>query len=210
MRKLFHKKHTTPAEFIADEVGELKKEYGRFRRFTDENSLLMGTLVLGIAALVVINTLFWVEVTKQNESKLRAAAVSAATTHVTKTLDPTFNSAFEASVRDVTINSAEDPAFGVEEGKTMLIMSFTITNRTSTAKPFIPVNQLFVRTPEGEYSALHASMHVKNPIAAQDLAPGATATGQISFAVPKKADTLLLYVDTSWDNTTPLVIDVLH
>lgn len=206
----FRKKHhETPVEFIEDEVKELKKEYGRFRRFSDENSLLIGTIVLGLAALVLINTLFWVMVTKQNDEARRQRDVAAVSQHVTTTLSDTKNSALSATVRNVSLKTDRDPAFTLADTEAIAIMDVTITNTSSKTQQLIPVNQFYVRTDEGDHAALHASMFATKPIAATDLAPNASATGQISFAVPKNAPNLYLYIDTRWDDTTPLVINVL-
>lgn len=203
------KKHDTPIDIIEDEVKELEREYKHFERFRDENSLLMGVFVLGIAALVLINTLFWVHLTRNRadqESKQISSIASAQTT----SLQTARNFALSAKVQNVTENTATDKAFPLPNDQTLLIMDIAITNKTKTKQQLIPVNQLFVRSSEGDYSPLHASMHVISPLAAQDVAPGKTVHGQLSFAIPKRVDTPLLYIDTGWGKSTPLVIDVLH
>ncbi|MBP7760187.1 DUF4352 domain-containing protein [Candidatus Saccharibacteria bacterium] len=206
---MFRKKRETPIEIVEDEVKELKKEYKRFAKFRDENSLLMTVFVLGITALVIINTLFWMKWAAEHPSST-PGVTKFVTSSVVKSLDMARNNSLSAQVKNVTTNSNADPAFGVPDDQTMLIMDLTVTNTSKIKQQFIPVSQLYVRTRDGDYSILHASMHVKNPIAARDLMPGESVSGQVSFAVSKRADTPLLYIDTGWDKTTPLVIDALH
>ena len=206
---MFRKKHETPIEIVEDEVKELKKEYKRFAKFRDENSLLMSVFVLGITAVVIINTLFWMKWAAEHPAST-LGVTKVVSSSVVRSLDTARNTALTAQVKNVTTNSDADPAFGVADDQTMLIMDLTVTNTSTTTQQFIPVNQLFVRTRDGDHSILHASMHAKNPIVAKDLAPGESISGQVSFAVSKRADTPFLYIDTGWDKTTPLVIDVLH
>lgn len=210
MKNPFKRKKETPAEFIEDEVKELRKEYGRFRRFTDENSLLMGVFLLGLVGLLIINTLFWVQWTKLADDKRRRDEIGALSQHITRTLEPSMNHALSVEVRNVTLNNSEDKAFGVADGETMLIMDIKVTNKSDNTQQLIPANNFYVRSNRGVYSQLHASMHVRRPIAMRDVKPGEVVEGQLSFAVPKTADTLWLYIDTNWENTVPLVIDVLH
>lgn len=208
MKNPFKKHHKNAIEVVEDEAKELRKEYKRFAKFRDENSLLMSVFVLGIAALVIINTLFWMKWAAENPSS--TPGVHVVSSNVVTSLQQARNASLAASVRSVTTNSAADPAFGIPDEQTMLIMDLTVTNTSKVTQQFIPVSQLYVRTRDGDYSQLHASTHVTNPIAVRDLAPGQSVSGQVSFAVLKRSDRPLLYVDTGWDNTAPLVIDVLH
>lgn len=208
------KKHQNPIEYvedaIEDEVKELKKEYRRFERFRDENSLLFGIFVLGIAALVVINTVFWVYFSTEQYKQHQPKVLVPIHDSIVTSLESTENNVLSARVKNVTTNSRHDPAFTLPSNQTMLIMDFTISNHSNDTQQLIPSTQLYVRSREGQTFELHASMHVKKPLAAQDLSPGETAKGEISFAVPKRLNTPLLYIDTGWSDSTPLVIDVLH
>lgn len=206
-----HKKtHQSPVEFIEDEAKELKRELRRFERFRDENSLLFGILVLGIAALVVINTLFWIYVTTEQYKKHLPQIDVPVYPKVHGSLAMTKNDVMDVVVKNVTTNSNLDPAFTIPSDQTMLIFDMTITNKTDETQQLIPSTQLYVRSREGDFFQLHASMHVKHPIPASEVKPGGSVKGQVSFAIPKKLDTPLFYVDTGWGDSTPLVIDVLH
>lgn len=116
---------------------------------------------------------------------------------------------YEVAISNVTVNESADPAFPIESDETMLIMDFSITNHTPKQQDFTPVTQLYVRSREGNYYQMHASTKVQNPISAAVIEPEQTVSGQISFAVPKRLSEPLLYIDTGWNNTTPLVFDVL-
>ncbi len=202
--------HDTPVEFIEHEAQELQREYKRFRKFRDENSLLFGVFVFGLAALIVINTVFWMHWTAQRLYDKASTHNVIVYPKVAKSLQDSRNDAVEVEVKNVQLNSKQDKAFALEEGMTMLIMNVTIKNTSKQTHELMPVNQLFVKTEVGDISKLHASMHVSSPLPASTVKPGQSVSGQVSFAVLKNTERPLLYVDTGWDDTTPLVIDVLH
>ena len=89
-------------------------------------------------------------------------------------------------------------------------MNISITNLTQETQNLVPDTQLYVRTDQGDYSTLHASMFVTNPLPATALKPGYTESGQVSFNVSKQASRPLVYIDTGWNNYAPIVYDVLH
>lgn len=191
-------------------VKKQKSLQQRFEKYRHEHSLLFAAFVLGITALVVINTLFMMKLVSQNMVKMAEGAQVVVYPSRTTSQGIAENGAFQTSIKRVTTNDNKDPMFSLDSDKTMLIMDFTIKNTTKSMQQFIPVIQLYVRSEDGTYSALHMSSHVTDPVLAQDLQPGESASGQVSFLVSKKASMPLLYIDTGWDKATPLVIDVLH
>ncbi|MCA9327827.1 DUF4352 domain-containing protein [Candidatus Saccharibacteria bacterium] len=208
------KKHETPLESIEgaieDEVKELKKEYKRFERFKDENSLLFGVFVLAMVALVIINTMFWVQYTSNKYEQQSRQTATIANLTSTTSLQTAHNFAVSAKVRSVGTNAETDPAFPLEPGKTRLTMEIKVTNTTAVEQQFIPVSQLYVRDSDGGFATLYPSSSATRPIEPADLKPGQSVSGQVSFAISNRTDTPLLYIDTMWDKSTPLVIDVLH
>lgn len=163
-------------------------------------------VTMAMVAIVIINALLVVSLV------MRAASTQTPREYSTivKSLESINSPVLTVQVTDVTTNSTADPAFSIPTDETMLIMKVKITNNTKSTQHLIPVNQFFVRSSEGDYSALHVSSYVSSPLGSQDLAAGASAEGQISFAIRKNMDRPLLYVDTGWDSATPLVVDVLH
>ncbi len=209
-----HIRHKKPLEeHILDEVDkeikEVKREWKHLLKFKDENRLLFTSFVILVAALVIVNTIFWIDHSSQQNTVVHVP-VTDKNSRVLTSLETGENSALRVSIKDVSENDKKDYAFTLPPTETMLIMNISITNETDVSQQLIPVNQLYVRTDEGIYAGLHASMYVTDPLAADELPAGKTATGQISFNVPKNADRPLLYVDTGWDDTVPLVFDVLH
>jgi hypothetical protein len=123
--------------------------------------------------------------------------------------DTARTSAVSVSLSKITENSAMDYAFTLDDSQTMLILTVSITNNSSTSQRLLPVNQFYVRTRTGDYAALHPSMYIKHPLAAATLKPGQTVSGELSFGVPKSASDLYFYADTGWNNQTPVVFNVL-
>ncbi|MFZ1249019.1 MAG: DUF4352 domain-containing protein [Candidatus Saccharimonadales bacterium] len=208
------KSQETPIEKLEDtlqkEAHELQVEYKRFERFRNENSLLLSVFVLGIAALVIINTLFWVQVSRHRLTKEAKLTTTITSLKTMTSLQTAHNFAVTAFVANVGGSTTTDNAFPVRDDEILLLMDVTITNKTALSQQLTPVSQLYIRSVDGDYIKLHPSMQVKKPLEPQELGPGKVATGQLSFVIPKEMTSPLLYIDTGWDRSTPLVIDVLH
>lgn len=207
-------KHPTPLEKLGntldDETKELKREYRHFKKFRNENSLLFGVLVSAVVAILIVNTIFWVQFTDQRYKEASRNATTVASNTVSTSLQTARNFAVAARASNIGTRTNADKAFPLEPGKTLLVMDLTITNKTDRAQHLIPVSQLYVRTTDGDYVTLYPSSILTKPLDSQDLKPGQSVTGQLNFAIPSDIDRPLLYVDTLWDNSTPLLIDVLH
>lgn len=167
----------------------------------DEKHLLLMSLVLLLAAALVINAIYITNQLKAAQAYNGGHVLTSSQTAQTPEL--------AAAVKNVSESDKIDIAFTLPEGETMLVMDFSITNHTKSIQDFIPTSQLYVRTRVGDYRPLHPSLKVKNAIKAGQIAPGETISGQISFGVPKAATNPLLFVDTGWEAAAPVVFDVL-
>ncbi|MGB2787186.1 MAG: DUF4352 domain-containing protein [Candidatus Saccharimonadaceae bacterium] len=201
-----HHINTNIERDMAEKSADTRKARNRFHDFRHHNRLLSFVVILAVVAVVVINALFVVSLVMQASS----SQVSREYPTVVKSLETINSPVVAARVSDVTTNSTADLAFSIPTDETMLIMKIKITNNTDTTQHLIPVSQFYVRSSEGDHSPLHVSSYVSEPLSSQDLAAGASAEGQISFAIRKTIERPLLYVDTGWNDATPLVIDVLH
>lgn len=188
---------------------EARREWKNALRFKNENHWLFIGFVLLIAALVIINTAYIID--RSGMPHITSSSSSASTPNQIKTsLQNASAGGYDVAISNVTENADTDHAFPFAETETMLILDFRITNKTAAVQHLTPVNQLFIHDRDGGLYKMHASMYVTNPLAAQDLAPGDSAEGQISFAIPKTQTKPLLFVDPGWTNETPVVFDVLH
>lgn len=212
MARKQHESTVETIEGVIDvEMKEIRKEYKHFERFRDENSLLFGIFVLALVALVIINTLFWVQFTSKRYEKQNRQTATIANLTAKKSLQTAHNFAVSAKVENVGTSTDPDPAFPLKDGEALLTMSITITNNSGFVQQFIPTSQLYVRTVDGDYFIMHPSIKLTDPIQPVDaLQPGKSVTGKVSFAILKDTSKPLLYIDTMWDDSTPLVIDVLH
>ena len=177
----------------------------RFERFRHQHRLLFAAFVLGITTLVVLNTVFIVRIIVHGTPYQPVTIYPSSTT----SLQMADNGSVQAQVRNVAMHET-DQVFPIDSSQKILAMDITIKNKTKKRQHFIPVNHLYVRSEEGTYSALHISSYATTPIPAQEIDPEETLNGQITFVVPSTVATSLLYVDTGWDKSVPLVIDVLH
>ena len=209
LRSIMKKPRTVPDKIIATlhcETKQIRKEYRHFERFRGENSLLFASFVVAIVAVLMVNTLFWVQFTEQRSANEQSHATAKQT--VRTSLQTVQNFAVEAYVRDVGEDSRVDHAFPIADNQKLLTMRFTVKNISDKPQQFLPVNHLYVRTEQGDYAGLQASSYHKSPLQAQILQPGQSTAGDISFAVSKQTTKPLLYIDTGWMLSTPLVISV--
>ena len=172
----------------------------------DEDHLIFTGFVVIIVALV---TIFAIQAFTRPTTEVVSTPIPFHSRILTSH-DKGMTDGLEVSISNVTVNSAADPAFPISSEETMLIMDLSITNHSATVQEFIPVTQLYVRSREGNYYQMHASVAVQNPIPATSLEPEQTVSGQVSFAIPKRLAQPLLYIDTGWNDTTPLVYSVLQ
>ncbi len=172
----------------------------------DEDHLIFAGFVVIIVALVIITAVRVINQPADDRTTLELPRYS----RVLTSHDLGATDAYDVSVSSVGVSEANDPAFPLEQDETLLSMNFNITNRTTLKQEFIPTTQLFVRSREGTYYQMHPSVSIQDPISASSIEPGQTISGQISFAIPKRLSQPLLYIDTGWNDTTPLVYDVLR
>jgi hypothetical protein len=216
MKKIHLKHKKNIEERLSDEVDkeikEVKREWRHFLKFKDENHLLFMAFVILITATVVINAAYIINRTRDTRrTPLKAkTVVYTDSSKVLTSQQVGANDAETVKISNVTENDKTDRAFTIDSNETMLILNISITNSTNAAQQLIPVNHFYIRTNEGDIATLHASSFVTDPIAAADVAPGKTVSGQLSFNVPKHIAHPLLYVDTGWGKNVPLVYDVLR
>lgn len=208
------KKHETPLEkleeAVEDEAKELRREFKRFEKFRDENSLLFGVFVAAVVAILVVNTLFWAQYTARRHEKENRVTTTVANLTSSTSLQTAHNFAVSARVSNVGTKTEQDRTFPTEPGKTLLVMDITVTNKTGNNQQLVPVTQFYVRSSDGQYATLYPSTKLKKALLPQDLRSGESASGQLSFAISERTTRPLLYIDTLWGRSTPLVIDVLH
>lgn len=118
---------------------------------------------------------------------------------------------FSVDIKKVTKNDNKDYAFEYDNtAETMLIVDLSIRNRTSVTQTLAPSAQLYIRTQDGLFVSMHPSMYITEPLQFEEVAPGNTMSGQVSFNIPKDMQRPLLYIDLGWGGHVPVVYDILH
>lgn len=188
---------------------EAAEKRAKRRRLHKDNYHILMSIVLLLLSITIINTVYVIHKSNVEPSLVGPNHIINAN-HVYTSLQTGIVGSTKATISKFTENSKIDQAFTIDPSETMLIMDIKITNLSNSTQHLLPSIQLYARSDQGTNSALHASMYVTNPLKATDLAPGQSASGQISFNVPKIASRPLVYVDTGWDNYPPIVFDALH
>jgi hypothetical protein len=177
----------------------------------DEKHLLFTGFIVVLTSLVVINTIFWLDRNPGTNVKLfRAPNAAPSNTKVLASQQAGTTPAYDVVITNVSEQDKFDPAFTIADDETVLILDISITNKSGGQQDLVPVNQLYARSRDGDYFAMHASSLITKPLAATTLDPGQNASGQVSFVVPKSLAHPLLYVDLGWNDYAPLVYDVLR
>lgn len=191
---------------------DIKKELKLIDRYRkkNEDKLLFAAFITVLCALIIINAIYII-----NRVSTRQKIVTAAQTlNFPKTVLPStvsgVNSSFTVAVKGVKEDSTPDPAFAFDAQETMLIATVTITNTSGKKQQLSAASQLYVRSQDGSYFAMHPSSRVQKELGSKEVAPGETVTGDVSFAIPKILTKPLLYVDLGWNDFVPVVFDVLH
>jgi hypothetical protein len=208
MKKLKRQKKDKVTDLDIEQRVEKEWKYLRKIYIKDEDHLLFASFIILLVGVIVLFTLFITSRVPQVQSIVVSGSGNAPTKVLTSE-QTAKSSAYTINISNATENSTPDRAFSFPDNYTMLILDFTITNNSSVNQNFIPVNQLYIRSNEGVAYPLHASMNVKKPVQFQNMNPGETQSGQISFAIPKTLAYPLLYVDLGWNDYVPVVFNVL-
>lgn len=195
---------------IEQEMVEAKREWRNLLKFGDENHLLFGAFIIVLCCILAVNVLYILSQHSGDNRPVQTNSIRKDFTYYATSNQIISNDVITTSIKNVTENNKKDMAFTIDPSETMLILDVRVTNKTTEIQHLLPSIQFYVRSNEGDYVSLHASMYVTNPIPAKDLKPGETVSGQVSFNVPKNLARPLLYVDTGWDDSAPVIFDVLH
>lgn len=180
-----------------------------FTKFRHEHALLFAAFVFALTALVIINTLYVVSSVAERVATPTSERVTVYPRRSTS-LQLAYNGSLQAKVKNVGIHTEQDPLFTLGENQSLLIMDITIQNNTAQTQQFFPSLHLYVRNEHNVVSYLQMSSFITTPLPTKELAPRESVSGQIAFSIPKNSVLPLLYVDTGWNKTLPLVIDVLN
>ncbi len=202
------KKQETALDQLEDTI---KREYKILKMFKEKNEdkLLLAAFLVVLTSLVVINTIYFID-HQSGKSNLIGSLISPPNPNrVLTSLQKAKNGAYETKVSNVTEMNKDDKAFTLAPTDTLLVMDISITNSSSNMQQLVPASQFYVRDREGGFYMMHPSSYLTSPLVLGTLAPGKTVTGQLSFAVPKILAHPLLYIDLGWEDTAPVVIDVM-
>ena len=208
--KILNKQPKRQDDPIKDEIVEVKREWRNFLKFGNENHLLFGAFIIVLCSILAVNALYVLNSRIDDGLPIINTLVRPESAHYVTSTQVGKNGALTATIKNVTENDTKDMAFTIDPSETMLILDVTITNNTPGTQHLLPSIQFYARSDEGDYAALHASMYAKNPIPAMDLKPGESASGEVSFNVPKRVARPLVYIDTGWDDSVPVIFDALH
>lgn len=210
---MLRKKNKTQLEtFEEDVVKEIRKESKLLKKILakNEDHLLFTGFVMVMTAIVVISTVYLFNRTTIFIDSPVESGSESSPSYVLRSNDTATTDSSTISIKDVSEKSEVDRAFTISEEETFLIFNISITNNSPGEQDLYPVKQLYVRSKDGDYYPMHISSFIATPLEPATLKPGETASGQVSFAVPKTLANPLVYIDLGWNDIVPTVYDVLR
>jgi hypothetical protein len=134
------------------------------------------------------------------------ATIQAVKTPIVSVGETALNTSSALTVQAVTQTDARELFSGkIVEKEKGLIIRLQVENKTDSSQPFLPVNQVFLKSADGRIYQMRPIAGVKDPIVGGDIKAHATAVGEVSFMVDDSAQELWLYFDGRWNNDAPLV-----
>jgi hypothetical protein len=210
---MLRKKNKTQLEtFEQDVVKKIRKERKLLKKILakNEDHLLFTGFVMVMTAIVVITTVYLFNRTTIFVDRTVNSGTESSPSYVLRSSDTATTDSAIITIKDVSEKSDIDRAFTIPEDETFLIFNISITNNTPGEQDLYPVKQLYVRSKDGDYYSMHITSFITTPLEPATLKPGETASGQVSFAVPKTLANPLVYVDLGWNDIVPTVYDVLR
>lgn len=208
--KISNKRIKAQDDVVKEKILEANREWRNLMTFGNENRFLFGAFIIVLCSILAVNILYIYGIRANDGLPTTHTVVRFESSHYFTSSQVAKNNALTAKIKNVTENDKKDMAFTIDPSETMLILTVTLTNNTTRTQHLLPSIQFYTRSNEGDYAALHASMYAQNPIAAKDLKPGESASGEVSFNVPKRVARPLVYIDTGWNDSAPVVFDALH
>ena len=180
--------------------GVIMKKNGNF---------ILAVTIIGALVILPIFSIALASGLSAKEHKKSSTNVSAQ--YILSSSQEAQTDVFFVDIKKVTKNDKKDYAFKYDNtAETMLIVDLSIRNRTSVTQTLAPSAQLYIRTQDGLFVSMHPSMYITEPLQFEEVAPGNTMSGQVSFNIPKDMQRPLLYIDLGWGGHVPVVYDILH
>jgi hypothetical protein len=195
---------------IEEVVG--KKNFKKFRRLAkspvDDLAVAISVITI-IAALAATTSILYTRETKSTAPKTVTNNIKPAV--VLKTSDVASTNEYEVSVTGTyESTSAIKGLSRLRPDEVFLVFSLTVKNKTAISQPFYVSNQIFARDPKTGLLFTFSPAETSNPFPSGMIEPGQTASGQLSFVMPKSLTRPLVYVDLGWDDVVPIVFSPLQ
>lgn len=112
---------------------------------------------------------------------------------------------YDVRIDSVTRGNGEKGSLNPGEGRTYLIVTLYVKNKTSKVLPLYPVSQTYIKDSQGQTYSIGPAM-VKQPFLAGDLAPGDQIKGEIAYEIPSNITKPLFYFEGL--SSSPIIIQL--
>lgn len=112
---------------------------------------------------------------------------------------------YDVRIDSVSRGNGEKGSLNPGEGKTYLIVTLYVKNKTSKVLPLYPVSQTYIKDEKGQTYSIGPAI-VKQPFLAGDLAPGDQIKGELAYEIPTNLTKPLFYFEGL--SSSPLIIQL--
>ena len=113
------------------------------------------------------------------------------------------NNNYDVRIDNVTRGSGEKGSLNPGAGKTYLIITLYVKNKTNKTLPLYPVTQTYIKDSAGQTYSIGPAM-VKQPFLAGDLIAGDQIKGELAYEIPTNLKSPLFYFEGL--SSSPLIV----
>lgn len=113
------------------------------------------------------------------------------------------NSSYDVRIDNVARGSGEKGSLNPGAGKTYLIVTLYVKNKTNKVLPLYPVTQTYIKDSQGQTYSIGPAM-VKQPFLAGDLSAGDQIKGELAYEIPTNLKNPLFYFEGL--SSSPLIV----
>lgn len=113
------------------------------------------------------------------------------------------NKNYDVRIDNVSRGNGEKGSLNPGSGKTYLIVTLYVKNKTNKVLPVYPLTQTYIKDSEGQTYNIGPAI-VKQPFLAGDLAPGDQLKGELAYEIPDNLKDPLFYFEGL--SSSPLIV----
>ena len=162
---------------------------------TKRSKSRIAQLALCIIAVLIGGLLGYIVIQDQNQFSKKVQTYKPGNTYS--------NRDYDVRIDAISRGSGEKGSLNPGEGKTYLIVTLYVKNKSNKSLPLYPVTQTYIKDSQGQTYSIGPAI-VKQPFLAGDLSAGDQVKGELAYEIPDNLANPLFYFEGL--SNRPLVI----